>query len=417
MRTMTRPGTPISRPGTSLRSRRTPTAWLAPGSWTILAWWSAFACGTAVGCWSTPAAAQTVPAREAQESWRLGGVSAPGYASWSRAPGVIAAPDGSIVVVSSQPPVIAEFDAAGAFVRYIGGEGEGPGEFRVASHHGWIGDTLWVANFPEPRISLFDGNGAHLDTRRFDPIDFGVDLSAPGSVSALLEGGQALAVPESPPLGAPGRIAVPVLIGDRAMADARRLFDVWLPRTLVVRGLGSFAYQAFAAPPLLAVASDGSGLVRAQWDDDEPGEMQVTRFGPDGEVIWDRGLPYPPRAVPAAERARWIDEGVAIAEPYAGRAQSGLPGSLRDLVEEGLYLPAHEPPALALLLDIDRRTWIRVESGGPLAEWLVLSPDGVPSFRIRLPSGLTPCDAHGSALWGTLIGDFDVPYVIQYEVR
>jgi len=48
------------------------------------------------------------------------------------------------------------FDMSGKFVRNIGRDGAGPGEFRQIERFGWVGDTLWVSDPVLRRYTLFD---------------------------------------------------------------------------------------------------------------------------------------------------------------------------------------------------------------------------------------------------------------------
>ena len=59
------------------------------------------------------------------------------------------------------------FDSEGAFVRTLGGQGDGPGEFRDALGPA-IGpkDTLWVADQRAPRFSVFSPDGTFLGVQR-----------------------------------------------------------------------------------------------------------------------------------------------------------------------------------------------------------------------------------------------------------
>ena len=58
------------------------------------------------------------------------------------------------------------FDPGGGFLRTLGGQGEGPGEFRDALGPAIApGDTLWVADQRAPRYSIFGPDGTFVGTR------------------------------------------------------------------------------------------------------------------------------------------------------------------------------------------------------------------------------------------------------------
>ena len=58
------------------------------------------------------------------------------------------------------------FDPEGEFLRTVGGQGDGPGEFRDALGPAIApGDTLWVADQRAPRYSIFGPDGTFIGTR------------------------------------------------------------------------------------------------------------------------------------------------------------------------------------------------------------------------------------------------------------
>lgn len=64
------------------------------------------------------------------------------------------------------------FNLEGDFVRLVGREGDGPGEFRAVRRIGQFGDTLWVFDSALRRLTLFDGRDDVVATREvgFFPI-------------------------------------------------------------------------------------------------------------------------------------------------------------------------------------------------------------------------------------------------------
>lgn len=77
----------------------------------------------------------------------------------------------NIYVLDGFAQEIHVFDSEGAHVRTLGGKGEGPGEFRMASGlTAGAGDTLWVTDPMTRRYSVFGPNGefARVRTRRIN---------------------------------------------------------------------------------------------------------------------------------------------------------------------------------------------------------------------------------------------------------
>ena len=79
-------------------------------------------------------------------------------------------PDGSILVVSSQPTELRLFTSGGKFVGAIGKEGEGPGEYRAPRILLTAGDTIGVFDESIRRLTLFLSDGRSVATHRCLPV-------------------------------------------------------------------------------------------------------------------------------------------------------------------------------------------------------------------------------------------------------
>ena len=72
-------------------------------------------------------------------------------------------PDGRILIADRSELKL--FDAGGKILQVIGREGQGPGEFGQLREACVIpGDTIIAINYNNPRVSVFDRNGAHVRT-------------------------------------------------------------------------------------------------------------------------------------------------------------------------------------------------------------------------------------------------------------
>ena len=87
-----------------------------------------------------------------------------GYLSFVRT--VAADSRDNVYILDYATQEIYVFNAEGEFLRTLGGQGEGPGEFRDALGPAiGAGDTLWVADQRVPRYSIFGPDGTFLETR------------------------------------------------------------------------------------------------------------------------------------------------------------------------------------------------------------------------------------------------------------
>ena len=72
----------------------------------------------------------------------------------------------NIYILDGTTQEIQVFDAEGGFLRTLGGQGQGPGEFREALGPAIAqGDTLWVADGRAPRYSIFASDGRFIGTQ------------------------------------------------------------------------------------------------------------------------------------------------------------------------------------------------------------------------------------------------------------
>jgi len=363
--------------------------------------------------------AQDLVQRSAVELWRLGGPDATEHEAFSQEPALVVDRSGNAFVRSRNPPHVAVFSRDGEYVTSIGRSGEGPGEFSIAFAHGLLGDTLWVLNWPAPRVSRFLTDGTHLSTRQLESIDFGVPLSSPQSVSALMREGRAVAVPSGTPVGGTDRARLPVLFGDLARPD-RGVAEVSVPQGMMIPGVGSFAFAPVRIAPLFVASSNGEGYLTVDWNDDGSGELRVSRYGYDGGHRWSRTVTLPTSRIPRAVRAEWIARGVEMARPHVEPAMRDgrIRGRSVDAhVEDALNLPTYFPPVDAVALGADGSVWLGRTTVGVHREWWILDEGGVPQFSVQLPSSVNVHTANGMSVWGTHAGEFDVPLVSRFEIR
>ena len=166
---------------------------------------------------SDQAASQLVTDAESMEACevlRLGdGLDVPEWLAFVGAPSMMLDATSRVYVRGGQDAAIAVLDADGGFVRTIGGKGEGPGEFVLIGAMGFVGDTLWLQNWPMLHTSFFDSAGAHLNTQ----ADHGQPSAGPGMwrTSVPLAGGRGFYIPAAGNHGE-ARVRLPMTVGSRS---------------------------------------------------------------------------------------------------------------------------------------------------------------------------------------------------------
>ncbi len=364
-------------------------------------------------------APQTPPERRATEVAVLGGLDAPEHLVFERAPSLLLTATGDLIVVDRSVPTVTRVDGDGALIRRIGAEGEGPGEFTVPHHLGFIGDTLWIVDVPAMRLLRFGPDGAHVGQQNLPTIDYGFPTTARTAISSLLDGGFAVAAPGGYPIGVPGRVQMPVLHGTLGeKPPSTEIASLTVPNGLRVDGVGVFNHRPLPIPPVFVPDPYGRGFAVLDWDATQPEAITLSRFAANGEATSRTLVPHRPVPLTPEQRSKLIDDGVAFAASIlaSARRSGQVRDSDRDLVEAGLPLSDHAPPMRSAFIDRDGRLWTQEWTLGPEAEWSVLDSDGGTLFRVVLPSDLTLETAGGDTLWATRLGEFDEPYLVRLSL-
>ncbi|MDE2781706.1 MAG: 6-bladed beta-propeller [Gemmatimonadota bacterium] len=92
---------------------------------------------------------------------------------------------GTIVVVDRLANQLSLFDAAGVFIRNLGGRGEGPGEFQFLQYAWASGDTIWASDGLLSRISVFDRSGEVLETI---PVEIAPGMGSVAAATQFVDG-------------------------------------------------------------------------------------------------------------------------------------------------------------------------------------------------------------------------------------
>ena len=120
--------------------------------------------------------ASSGPAWSAGDGWRLGTEPTltiglvegdPNY-MFERISLALRLEDGTFVVGERGANEIRLFDAAGVYIRTLGGNGEGPGEFGLLYEVWARGDTIWASDNLLRRVSVFERGGDVLETIRVE---------------------------------------------------------------------------------------------------------------------------------------------------------------------------------------------------------------------------------------------------------
>lgn len=363
----------------------------------------------------------SAPHHDLVEVFRLGGAEPAEPEMFDRAPSLLVDGADRVYIMHNDRGEVAVFDRDGEFMHWIsGGRGDGPGEFTWPGRMGLVGDTLWIRNQSPPRISRFHVDGAHLGTESVQieaahPTTAGVQ-----GVSGYLEGGRVWVEPDGFPLPmmeAEAPRSTFELAGRASHDSPRDTVLSWRSNRGRLRGL---FFDPIPEPPFFSVASDGSGVVVAEWSPDTPASLVLRLIDPDGTERWRRELSVTPQTVSSTEHDSLVAEGREnVRVLREGLMAQGLPPTVApDVPTEAearasIYLPTHRPPVREIRHGVDGTIWLELSEDDEGARWLALDPDSGPLLTVTLPAEARFREATQSSLWYTEQDDLGVPWVVR----
>ncbi len=352
-------------------------------------------------------------------------------ASFQRISDIRLGDDGERVYVADpREAQVTVWTPEGSLLLSVGGEGEGPGEFRGSTGAIHLTrDGFQVQD--RDHFVQFALDGRHLAT-----------VPVPSSVSyrgfrfrplAMLEDGSLLVYPSVDSayrIGWWGGDPVDELPVVRLMerdghwtADTLAILDV---RTEVLGtgdpdnlALTMFTAQPYRDPDQVFYNAQFQSVVLVRMKGLDPGEVDLTELSAEGDTVWSRRMSFVPLPLSAKE----VDELVGgLAEGLADiRGSPSLLGDARKAVREALYVPEHYPPVQDAALASNGELWMRTfEDAGTdsLNVWYAVRvrETDSPVRRILLPTSFSPHDATDTHVWGSRRDAFDVRYVVGRQL-
>lgn len=340
----------------------------------------------------------------AEPSLQLGAVEGDSPEGFARVVGMRKLPDGTIVVADGGEFQLKYFDAAGRFLRRVGREGGGPGEFQGIGQFFTCGaDSLVVWDPWQPRASVFDGGGEYVRGVRFE-------VPPPsGSVYRLSEcgaGGEVVVLGWPRTDGIPQglhRPAVPVFFSH--ISDGRIQVGLGeFPGDDRMGSPGGSRPATFGRRTLVAM---GDGRVFLGTGD----SYEIRGYGLDGtlEVL----LRHTRGVLPVTKEdvARYQEAQLSRAtDPNQRRAWE------QSLAAE--EYPANFPAYAAMRTDSEGHLWVQYYSrpGEAGNEWAVFGRDGEWLGDVTMPKGLGIFQIEVNYVLGIWRDELGVDYVRLHEV-
>jgi hypothetical protein len=307
---------------------------------------------------------------------------------------------GRLYVQDHNPASIKVFEPDGRFVRTIGRDGEGPGEFR-APMIGIHGPHLIVHDPQLSRLSIFDTSGAFLRSWKSACCHWrAIDVDTTGRITVAIPS-------ESRPEYASGYA--------RFSVDGATLDTIWVPRGGETR--------------LWTITSDNGRGRMSRNVPGSPGDLQG--FGPGGQlfhgwtadyrIIESRGTSdtvrifgrtVAPLEVPEARRREVFERAVAQTAKNYGEATVRRAFRFDDI-------PSSAPPINGMWVDPTGTRWVSVPSADTTLRLLdVFDDSGVYLGQLRKPGGSAQRISWIGAKELVTVGETEegVPEVVVYRI-
>jgi hypothetical protein len=336
--------------------------------------------------------------------------------------------DGSIFVLDGgRQPFIRMYDPNGKFVRLVGRQGEGPGEYRQPIAIKAMADGRIAAWDPRVRrVTVYDGKGEYRTSFRVDAGLFTDDVFA---------------------VDRDGNFYVKTT---KFTADDRSMrSQLWLKVSATGQVLDTIPIPLENSTAFVLMTSEG---------DDPPFVTSVfSTMSPLGYLVTGNnttysftlvkdGKPlkversYQPVPVARAEKAEWDAWADRFANAPGARTVRPGPDGKPQVTEEkgpGRYtVPNTKPPYRNLTVDDEGRIWVdrhvaavqrpdtrKPDSKSPPHVWReprtfdVFDPDGKFLGTVVAPPQTQFLVQRGMQLWGVTKGEFDEEYVVRYRIE
>lgn len=316
--------------------------------------------------------------------------------------------DGTIVVSDRGPNEIRLYDAAGVFIRSLGGRGEGPGEFAMLSEVWRRGDTVLASDGVQSRISVFGRGGDVLETIRVE-VAQGRGYRTP---QTQFNDGAILVL--NAPSGGVGVGSGAVIPGVFWRLDRYSRAGRFVNEISAVQASPRWEHGIYELPPGLYLPfSLGLPLYAASGDHvyaAEGTEAIIRRWRSDGELSHVIRWPIPERRVSNEDRRRWREANSTVPEGYN-------PAAWGRYVRE-IPFPERMPLVGRLLVDARGNVWAKRFSPSWEADssWYVFDEGGAWLGEVSAPPGLDIFEIGADYILGLRRDQLGVQFVVMFPL-
>jgi hypothetical protein len=355
------------------------------------------------------AMAQQVPTRALVEDMRIDGVEH----EFSFIFGVLPMRNGNVIVMHPGDFSGTVFSVAGAEMKKFARKGAGPGEVQQLSTFGMIGDSVWISDAGQNRITLFGADGG---TGRSIPITGSVDWSRvrPGAREGYIPRlFPSVLLPGDVAIGSPGIIASAISSGAIASRPYVRMkwdgsysgliADMPLSSSQLTIRTGTrttYTSQPFSSGPRYDMSKDGRHIVLVEPRESPTPMLRYLRLNANGDTVMRAETPYDPVQIPA----RAVDSAITAIATSLKRDEA--------MVRGAVTAPKFYSPVNAVIVGNDGSAWLRGPALNGKRTWMVVSPAGKLAEKFELPFTTDIRWVDGS-IWAITRDADDVPSVVR----
>ena len=295
-------------------------------------------------------------------------------------------------------------DSTGSFLRSVGREGSGPGEFRFPGQAGWVGDTLTVWDPALRRLSRFTNDGVFLNSSVVQASRSLYPLS--GRRYLVESQGQD-----------PNVVALAVI--DSSGKLLRSLGSIPQNNRILTVDAGGRQLQSlqpFADFDLWAAnPKEGVVIVDRSPSGSRRFEILITMISLAGDTIYSTPLSFQPLQLTDAIVEEIVDKMLQ----GLGSLQNRPAGITNSVLKRNLYRPSFLPPVTAVAISNDREVWLRM-AGLPsekVNNWIVLDSNGSKKRQLDFPATFEVRRVYDNSVWGVQVDPSGVQSLSKYLIN
>ena len=310
--------------------------------------------------------------------------------------GATVLPDGRIAVLAAGTWQVLFYDAGGRFQHAAGRNGRGPGEYLRPS---WLGpgggDTLFVWDADQRRLTVLDGTGTLLTTQKVDGAAEHPDIGGRfGDGSYMLRPGMMVFYPRTSEV-----LRLPETYGRHELATGTTtLLAAGESREEALSETSGRYSLPFGKTTVVAVSRDHLILV-------DTGEPELRFHDLDGQVRRIVRWTSPPIPVTAQDRADYVAY-------YAAEAPRFAPPPDAEFARE-------RPLLTSIITDQAGWVWVKKYSGGweEPSPWLVFDQDGILRCEVAPPARIAALEIGNDYLLSLMRDSTGEETVMRWELR